>query len=153
MDFFINNDADFKKYIENVNPGDTLYVDSIECLGKSVYEVNSSLQEIHKKELYLNISNNIELNFYNNKNSMNTVILLDSICNIQKNRVRENVQKAIKNGKRIGRKKLSHDSLPDVFINNFGRYNSKELNKTEFAKLCKCSRPTLDKWIKCFQEK
>lgn len=148
MDFYINEAKELSESINRSNIGDSLYVDSIDCLGKSIYDINEVLKLINEKHLKLVISNNINLDFLNEQNVFENVIkLLDSICDIQKNRVRQSVKKAIEEGKPVGRKKLTLKDIPTIFFDNLERYEHQELNKTEFAKLCGCSRPTLNKWL------
>lgn len=150
MIYHVKNKKDLDSILKNINIGDSIYIDSIDCLGNSIYDISEILDEIYSKELYILISNSIELDFTKDKHCLkNTIDLLKDICNLQKERVKQSVKKAREEGKNIGRKKLTPNDLPDVFISNLNDFYSQKINKSEFAKICNCSRPTLDKWLKC----
>lgn len=150
MDYHVQNKEELNSILKNVNMGDSIYIDSIECLGNCIYDISEILDEICNKELLITISNSIELDFSKDKHCLrNTIDLLKEICDLQKKRVKQSVRKAREDGKSIGRKKLTPKDLPEVFIKNLNDFNSQKLNKREFAELCNCSRPTLDKWLKC----
>lgn len=150
MKYHIQNKEELDSILKNINVGDSVYINSIDCLGNSIYDISKILDEIYNKELYILISDSIELDFTKDKHCLkNTIDLLKGICDLQKKRVRQSVKKAREEGKTIGRKKLTSKDLPEVFINNLNDFYSEKLNKGEFAELCNCSRPTLDKWLKC----
>lgn len=150
MDYHIKNKEELYSILEKANSGDSIFVPSIEHLGNSIFDISELLNEFNKKSVYLLISNSIELDFHNNTNySKNTLDLLNGICDLQKNRVRKSIKKAREEGKIVGRKKLTVEDLPKSFTDNLNNFYSQKINKTEFSKLCNCSRPTLDKWLKC----
>lgn len=153
MEFYIKNKSEFNESILNTNIGDSLYIESIECLGNSIYEITEVLKEISNKQLILSISNSITFNFKSEQQTLQNVLdLLESICNLQKDRLSKSIKKALDEGKSIGRKKLQISDIPPIFFENLDRFNSKELNKTEFSKVCGCTRPTLNKWLKCISD-
>lgn len=150
MDYHIQSKEELNSILNKINTGDSIHIYSIECLGNSIYDISQILDEIYKKELYISISNYIELDFSKDKYCLkNTIDLLKGICNLQKNRVKQSMKKAREEGKSIGRKKLTPEDLPEIFISNLDNFYSQNLTKGEFAELCNCSRPTLDKWLKC----
>lgn len=51
----------------------------------------------------------------------------------------------------VGRKPLSPSDIPD-FENYYNEFMKREINKEQFARLIKVSRPTLDKLIKLYSE-
>ena len=61
-------------------------------------------------------------------------------------RQREGIAVAKREGKYKGRKEVTIDS--DVFTEQYNRYLSREITKTELAQILNISRPTLDKLIK-----
>ena len=145
-----NNNVDF--LIENTNSGDILNIESINILGNSIYDITKVLKKADSKRIALLISGDIYLDFRGeNEQSNNVIKLLDSICNIQRDRLKNSIQNAIDNGKSLGRAKLTPSKIPDVFWENLHRYETRDLNKTEFAKVCNCSRPTLDRWFECIK--
>ena len=150
MKYYVQDKKELASILEKSNEGDSIYINSIECLGNSVYDISELLDEAYNKKIHLSISDNIELNFAKENHQLeSTIELLRGICDLQKKRVKQSVKKAREEGKAIGRKKLTSKDLPEVFLKNLNRFYSQNLNKGEFAKLCNCSRPTLDKWLRC----
>ncbi|MPQ44797.1 recombinase family protein [Clostridium tarantellae] len=68
--------------------------------------------------------------------------------NIISQRVKSGMANAKANGKVIGRPILTAEDVPKEFLRHYPKYKSKEINKTEFARLIGVSRPTLDKYIR-----
>ena len=63
---------------------------------------------------------------------------------------RAGIEKAKKAGKYKGRKEVCIEE--NVFENLLNKYNTREINKKQFALLLKVSRPTLDKLLKKYEE-
>lgn len=51
-------------------------------------------------------------------------------------------------GKKIGRPQVTTDDLPTKFLQYYPIYKRNELNNTDFAKILKCSRTTIYKYIR-----
>ena len=64
--------------------------------------------------------------------------------------IKRGMQTAKNNGKQVGRKKLTRDTLPHAFYGYYVEYIKKEINKTEFAKKINVSRSTLNRYIKVY---
>lgn len=149
MKYIIKTKEEMQEVIPKINNGDLLYLDNIECLGNSIYEITDILKKIHRKNFQLSICNEISFNFDKEKDTLDKVILLlDSICNMQKERLSKSIRKAVKEGKGVGRKKLQASNIPSVFFDNIKRFKNKEINKREFSEICGCTRPTLNSWLK-----
>lgn len=67
--------------------------------------------------------------------------------NIISQRVRSGMANAREKGVQIGRKKLSLENLPQDFFRYYPLYVSRAINKAELSRLCKCSYPTIIKYI------
>lgn len=67
--------------------------------------------------------------------------------NIISQRVKSGMENARAKGVTIGRKKLTVENLPQKFLNFLPLYTSGSINKTELAKLCGCSYPSILKYI------
>jgi len=68
--------------------------------------------------------------------------------NIISQRVKSGMANAREKGVSIGRNKLTVENLPQRFLNHLPLYTSGSINKTELAKLCGCSYPTILKYIR-----
>ena len=67
--------------------------------------------------------------------------------NIISQRVKSGMANAKEKGVLIGRNKLTVENLPQKFLNYLPLYISGSINKTEFARLCSCSYPSILKYI------
>jgi hypothetical protein len=57
------------------------------------------------------------------------------------------LMKARKNGKQLGRPKVTADNIPDIFYRHYLEYFNGDINISELARRCKISRPTIYKYI------
>lgn len=62
-------------------------------------------------------------------------------------RVRSGMANAKAKGKRIGRPKITTDSIPPVFYRHYPAFQSGRLNISEFARVCAVSRTTIYKYL------
>lgn len=68
-------------------------------------------------------------------------------------RVRSGLQNAIAKGKTLGRPRLTEAQLPPKFFRDYPKYKRGELSKTDFARICGVSRPTLDRYLALVEPK
>lgn len=62
-------------------------------------------------------------------------------------RVRSGMANAKAKGKQIGRKPVTKDDLPTVFLKYYPAYMKGTMNITELARVCGLTRPTIYKYI------
>ncbi|EGT3656561.1 recombinase family protein [Clostridioides difficile] len=67
-------------------------------------------------------------------------------------RVKSGMANAKAKGKNIGRPKTSIDSIPNIFLKHYSKYKNKEINISEFSRLCNMSRTTIYKYIKLLED-
>jgi DNA invertase Pin-like site-specific DNA recombinase len=67
--------------------------------------------------------------------------------NMTVQRVKSGVANARAKGIRLGRPPLTKNKLPKAFIDHYPTYQAGSLTKSEFARLCKCSRPSLYRYL------
>ena len=67
--------------------------------------------------------------------------------NIISQRVKSGMRNARAKGKQIGRPPITVDRLPDKFWKYYQKYQAGEINVSEFARLMKCSRVTIYKYL------
>lgn len=72
--------------------------------------------------------------------------------NIISQRVKSGINNARKKGKVVGRPKLKTQDIPKKVLDVFKLYQDGLINKTEYARICNISRPTLYKYLNCFNE-
>lgn len=62
-------------------------------------------------------------------------------------RVKSGMANAASKGIVVGRPKTTIDNLPNSFIRHYPKYVAKEINVSELARLCDCSRQSIYKYI------
>ena len=62
-------------------------------------------------------------------------------------RVRSGMANARAKGKQIGRPHLTRDDIPASFLRHYPAYKGRQLNISEFARVCNLSRTTVYKYI------
>lgn len=71
--------------------------------------------------------------------------------NMTRQRVRSGLANAKANGKVLGRKEVKIEDLPRKFVMEYGKYKNKQINVSDYAKLCEVSRPTIYRWISVYE--
>ncbi|ELC8397686.1 recombinase family protein [Clostridium perfringens] len=66
-------------------------------------------------------------------------------------RVKSGMANAKAKGKTIGRPTLTIDSVPSKVKDMYKLYKNKSITKTDYARVCDVSRPTLDKYLKIIE--
>jgi DNA invertase Pin-like site-specific DNA recombinase len=72
--------------------------------------------------------------------------------NMISQRVKSGVANARAKGKIVGRPQLGIKDIPQKVIDNYKLYENNSISKTDYAKICNISRPTLDKYLKIIKE-
>jgi DNA invertase Pin-like site-specific DNA recombinase len=66
-------------------------------------------------------------------------------------RVQSGINNAKAKGVILGRKKTAYSDLPDSFFRYLPKYQNKEINKSEFARLTNLSIPSIYKYLEIVQ--
>ncbi len=67
-------------------------------------------------------------------------------------RVKSGVANARAKGKIVGRPSLTIKDIPEKVIDTHKLFKDGAISKTDYAKICAISRPTLDKYLKVMME-
>ena len=73
--------------------------------------------------------------------------------NMISQRVKSGMANAKAKGKQIGRPTTTSDDIPHIFLKHYPKYKTREINVSEFARLCNMSRTTIYKYIKLVESK
>ena len=68
--------------------------------------------------------------------------------NMISQRVRSGMVHAKAKGKIVGRPKITSENIPSIFLKYYPSYVNKNINISEFSRLCNMSRTTIYKYIK-----
>lgn len=146
------------KMIVELRNGDTVYCESISRLGRSLKDlidiidqlVNKGVRVVILKEGIDTTSNTYKL----------LLAIFGGVAEMERETMQERVIQGgekckatgeTKTGKWFGREEKTVEDLPKDFKKYYNKMINKEITKVEMAKLIKCGRATLYRWIKIYE--
>lgn len=154
------NRIELNKLLEIVKQGDIIVVTEISRITRSTKQLCDIIELVRNKGLKLVIKGSITLDCTNGENidPMTKAFLQMAgvFAELERNMICDRVKSGINNarskGVKLGRPALTATDIPDKVIKLYDKYINGEITKTDFAKLCDISRPTLDKYISVIKE-
>lgn len=150
---------EFNKMLKATNEGDTIVTTEVSRLSRSTQHLCEIIDIIKDKKLKLIIGNTMtidctkgELDPMTNAFLQMSGVFAELERNMISQRVKSGMANAKAKGKRIGRPKTTNEDIPTVFLKHYPKYKNKQINVTEFSKLCSMSRTTIYKYIKLVEE-
>ena len=146
--------TEFNKLLDIVAEGDTIATTEVSRLTRSTKHLCEILQIVQDKKLILNIGGSFAVDCSKGELDPMTegmIKMWGVFSEMERNIISQRVKSGMKNarakGKQIGRPPTTVDRLPDKFWKYYSRYQAGEINVSEFARLMKCSRVTIYKYI------
>lgn len=142
------NRPQLKLMLDYAREGDTIYIHDFSRLARSTKDLLEIVEGLNAKGVHL-VSNkeNIDTSTPTGKLMLT---MIGAIAEFERqnllDRQAEGIAIAKREGKYKGRKAIEIEDK--VFKEQYNRYTSREINKTELAQILNVSRPTLDKMIK-----
>ena len=155
------NRPELNKMLNIVKSGDTIVTTEISRITRSTKQLCDIIELVKDKHLKLIIKDSITIDCTNSDSidpMTNAFLQITGVFSeLERNmicdRVRSGMANAKSKGIKLGRPMLTADKIPSKVIALFDRYRNNQLTKTEYAKLCDISRPTLDKYISILTDK
>lgn len=149
------NRPELNKMLSVVNEGDAIVTTEISRITRSTKQLCDIIELVKEKHLKLIIKDSItidcsssdKIDAMSNAFLQMTAVFSELERNMICDRVRSGMANARAKGVKLGRPALTADKIPSKVVALFDRYRNNQLTKTEYAKLCDISRPTLDKYI------
>lgn len=149
------NRQELNKLLSVVTSGDTIATTEISRITRSTKQLCDIIELVKEKHLKLIIKDSItidcsssdKIDAMSNAFLQITAVFAELERNMICDRVRSGMANARAKGVKLGRPALTADKIPSKVVALFDRYRNNQLTKTEYAKLCDISRPTLDKYI------
>lgn len=141
------NRPELQEMLYFARKGDTIYIHDFSRLARSTKDLLEIVEALNNKGVRL-VSNkeNIDTSTPTGKLMLT---MIGAIAEFERQnlleRQAEGIAIAKREGKYKGRKEMSVDK--DLWDFYYARYMNRNINKTQFAKLLKISRPTLDKLL------
>lgn len=144
--------------LELSQPGDTIITLEVSRLSRSTQQLCEILDTVKAKNLRLVILNSITVDCREGKiDPMSQAfiqmsgVFAELELSMIRERVRSGMQNAIAKGKRVGRRPTTREDIPVIFYKHYPAYVARQINVTEFARLCGLSRPTVYKYIRMLE--
>lgn len=155
------NRPELIKLLNTVQTGDTIVTTEISRLTRSTKQLCDLIDLIKEKHLKLIIKDSLTIDCTSTDSidaMTNAFLLLAGVFSeLERNMICDRVKSGMANAKakgvKLGRPSLTADKVPQKVKSLFERYRDKQISKTEYAKLCDISRPTLNKYIAILTDK
>ena len=132
--------------LEQAQAGDTIITLEVSRLARSTKQLCEIIEAISKKHLCLVIVSGHADPMTEAFLQMAGVFSQLELAMIRA-RVRSGMANARAKGAKIGRPHLTRDDIPASFLRHYPAYKGKQLNISEFARVCNLSRTTVYKYI------
>ncbi|MBQ4266381.1 MAG: recombinase family protein [Clostridia bacterium] len=160
---FEHGDAKVKQnlnaLLDKAIEGDTIITLEVSRLTRSTQQLCELIEIIRKKRLRLVILGSVTIDCRQGQiDPMSEAfmkmagVFSELELQIIRARVRSGMQNAKAKGKQIGRKQMTKESIPAVFIKHYPALEAGTLNISELARLCGISRPTAYKYKRLMLE-
>ena len=145
---------ELNKLLNILQPGDSIRVTDITRLSRSTQHFCSILDFIKEKHLCLYVGS-LVVDCRNNQLDVmvEAMLKISAVFGEMERKMRiEQIkfgqENARQQGHKIGRPTFTKEDIPDSFYKNLHLYQSKQINKSEFARLMNWSRPKLNRILK-----
>lgn len=146
------------KLLDKVVQGDTIVTTEVSRITRSTKQLCEIIDLAQKKHLKLVIGTFVvnctkgELDPMTEGMLKMMGVFAEMERNMISQRVKSGMANAIAKGKVVGRPATTTENLPSSFVKHYPKYKSKQINKTELARLCDMSRQSVYKYIKIYEE-
>lgn len=146
------------KLLNKVVEGDTIITTEVSRITRSTKQLCEIIEIAKKKQLKLVIGGFIvdctkgQLDAMTDGMLKMMGVFAEMERNMISERVKSGMANAIAKGKVVGRPSTTIENLPSSFIKHYPKYKSRQINKTELARLCNMSRQSMHKYIGIYEE-
>ena len=149
---------EFNKMLEKVTTGDTIVTTEVSRITRSTKQLCDIIEFAKNKKVRL-ILGNFEVDCTKDLDPMTEGMLkmMGVFAELERNIISERVKSGIENarakGKKLGRPELTLDDIPNIFYKHYPKYKNGEMNKSELARVCRISYPTIYKYLALVEKK
>lgn len=148
------NRPELQKLLEIVKEGDVIVTTEVSRITRSTKQLCDIIELCKERRLKLVIQNSVTIDCSTGEIDPMTEAFLQMagvFAQLERNmtvsRIKSGLRNARSKGVRLGRPQLTADQLPRKVIEQYGNWKNGLISKTDYAKICDISRPTLDKYI------
>ena len=142
--------------LDYVREGDTVYIHDFSRLARSTKDLLEIVETLNKKGVHL-VSNKEKIDSSTPTGKL-MLTMIGAIAEFERQNLLERQKEGIAVQKELDKSRKPEDKKykgrkavvidEEQFEKEYSRYQKREINKTELAKILEVSRPTLDKLIK-----
>ncbi|MGL5191436.1 MAG: recombinase family protein [Cetobacterium sp.] len=152
----------YNAMVKLMSKGDVLVILDLDRLGRNMVEMKKEWAKLNDLGINVEVLNMPILNTGGNITTEHQLIsnivfeLMSYLAEQERRKISQRTKEGLQvkkaQGIRLGRPKLIEGDLPEKFDNYMKLLAKKELKKTQIAQLLGCSRPTLDRYIKVWEQ-
>lgn len=155
---YVSGTKQHKAALDNIlsemKEGDTLVVTEVSRITRSTKQLCNIIDLVKEKHIKLVIKDSLTIDCTNGKlDSMTEAFLKIAgvFAELERNMISDRVKSGIANarakGASIGRPLITLENIPNKVKETYSLYENGNISKSDYAKICEISRPTLDKYI------
>ena len=148
------NRPELNKLLSVVKEGDTIVTTEVTRITRSTKQLCDILELVEQNKIKLVIKGSITVDCTAGEIDPMTKAFLQIagvFAELERNMIVSRIKSGLASkrakGVKLGRPRLTIDDVPKKVIQMFSLFQNGELTKTDYAKVCSISRPTLDKYI------
>jgi len=147
------NRVELGRLLVTVKPGDEIYATEVSRITRSTRQLCDIIERAKENRLKLVVGSFVVDCTGDELDPMTDGMLkmMGVFAEMERNMIRQRVKSGIENarskGKRIGRPCLALKDIPAKVMSTYEKYKDGLISKTDYAKICSISRPTLDKYL------
>ena len=151
------NRIELARLLATVSQGDSIISTEVSRITRSTKQLCEIIETAKEKHLLLRFGTFV-VDCTKELDAMTEGMLkmMGVFSEIERNMISQRVKSGIANarskGKLVGRPQLKISDIPSKVVKNYDLYQSGNINKIDYAKMCSISRPTLDKYISLINE-
>lgn len=151
------NRAELQKLLDIVKEGDTIVATEVSRITRSTKQLCDIIDIAKEKRIKLVLGNFI-VDCSKDLDPMTEGMLkmMGVFSELERNMISERIKSGLANarskGKLVGRPSLTIKDIPQKVKETYKLYNDGFISKTDYAKICNISRPTLNKYIGIIKE-
>lgn len=153
------NRVELNRLLDKVQEGDTIVSTEVSRITRSTKQLCDLIELVKAKHIKLIIGNSMTVDCTQGDIDPMTKAFLQMagvFAELERNmivaRVKSGMENARAKGKQIGRKEVTVDDIPPMFMRYYQEYKADKYNVTELAKLCGMSRTTVYKYIRMIEQ-
>lgn len=145
------------RLLNTVKDGDTIAATEVSRLTRSTKQLCEIIELSKEKHLKLVIGNFV-VNCTKDLDPMTQgmIMMWGVFSEMEKaiisQRVKSGMANAAAKGRAIGRPITKIEALPNMFLKHYPKYRDKQINVTEFSRLCGLSRQTIYKYLSIYTQ-